>query len=242
MTKYAPYQITALLQEEHNRMVYQVKHIAQQPTPLFAGINVSAITAARFSIVCIFLLLTGCASFPKYSLSPVGNLPPPPENSNKPTVGYSFSAGAQNSLMTLEHSENVRINWEQEFVDVLNKSGYFASISPGGTGEINIQIRLLVNSGSLAGAIPAVITGFSLYTIPSWVTENYNVTAKVTTQDGKEHIYELTDAMMTVQWLPMVFVFPLQNMVTVSKQVRQNIWKNLILKMQKDGVLARRTI
>ncbi len=85
--------------------------------------------------------------------------------------------------------------------------------------------------------IPAVITGLSLYTIPSWATDNYNVTAKVITQNGKEHIYELTDAMTTVQWLPMIFVFPFQNMVNVSRQVRQNIWKNLILKMQKDGVL-----
>lgn len=187
--------------------------------------------------IIALLLLTGCASFPRNQLPPVGSFQPLPEGTKKPTVAYSFSSGVD-LFGKQEHRENVRAQLEREFVDVLNESGYFASLSQGNQGEISIQARL-VNSGTPAVIIPAIITGLSLYTIPSWATDNYDVTAKVTAQDGKEHTYQLTDSMTTVQWLPMIVVAPFKKMVNVSKDVRRNIWKNLILKMQEDGVLPK---
>ncbi|NKE70783.1 hypothetical protein [Candidatus Manganitrophus noduliformans] len=195
----------------------------------------SKVKSASMAVI-LLLLFTGCASFSRNQLPNAANLLQLSENNSKPTASYSFSSGID-LFGKQEHQENVRKKLEDEFISVFRESGYFASLTPGGQAEMNIEVRL-VNSGTPAAMIPAMITGFSLYTIPSWATDHYTVTAKVTTQDGKEHIYELTDAMTTVQWLPMILVFPFQNMVNVSKQVRQNIWKNLILKMQKDGVLS----
>jgi len=194
------------------------------------------VKSAGMAIIAL-LLLTSCASFPRNQLPLVGSIQPLPEGTKKPTVVYSFSSGVD-IFGKQEHRENVRAQLEREFVDVLNESGYFASLSQGIQGEISIQARL-VNSGNPAVIIPAIITGLSLYTIPSWATDNYDVTAKVTAQDGKEHTYQFTDSMTTVQWLPMIVVAPFKNMFNVSKEVRRNIWKNLILKMQEDGVLPK---
>ena len=187
--------------------------------------------------IIALLLLTSCASFPRNQLPPVGSFQPLPEGTRKPTVAYSFSSGVD-LFGKQEHRENVRAQLEREFVDVLNESGYFASLSKGNQCEISIQARL-VNSGNPFVLIPAFITGLSFYTIPSWATDHYDITAKVTAQDGKEHTYQLTDSMTTVQWLPMIVVAPFKNLVNVSKEVRRNIWKNLILKMQEDGVLPK---
>lgn len=192
----------------------------------------------RHGIAIIALLLfTGCASFQGNKLPLVGSFQPLPEGTKKPTATYSFSSGVD-LFGKQEHTENVRIILEREFIDVLRESGYFASLSPGNQGEIIIQARL-VNSGTPAAMIPAFITGLSLYTIPSWATDNYDITAKVTAQDGKEHTYQLSDSMTSVQWLPMIVVAPFKNMFNVSKEVRRNIWKNLILNMQQDGILPR---
>ncbi len=183
------------------------------------------------------LLFTGCASFPGNNLPNVGKLPPLTESTNKPSASYSFSSWVD-LFGKKEHQENIRKQLEDEFLSVLRESRHFASLTPNDQGEINIEVRL-VNSGNPAVMIPAFITGLSLYTIPSWATDTYTITAKVKAIDGKIHTYNLKDSMTTVQWLPMIVVAPFKNMVSVSKEVRRNIWKNLILKMQEDGVLPK---
>lgn len=186
----------------------------------------------------ILLLITGCAVFPGNKLPTVEKFQPFPEATKKLTVTYSFSSGVD-FFDKLEHEENVRTMLEKEFTDTLTESGYFASVSQGNQEDLKMQVRL-VDSGSPAGMGPAIITGLSLYTIPSWATENYNVTAKVTAPGGIEHTYQLTDSVTLVQWLPMIVVFPFKNLFNVPPEVRKNIWKNLIIKMQKDGLLSQK--
>jgi hypothetical protein len=192
--------------------------------------------SCRLAVVWV-MMLTGCASFPRNQLPTVEKLQPPPEGAKRLNAVYSFSSGVD-LFGKQEHQENVRALLEKEFVDVLRESGYFASVTSGNQGEMHIQVRL-VNSGTPAAMIPAVITGLSLYTIPSWATDRYNITAKVLPPDGKERTYELADAMTTVQWLPMIVVAPFKNIVSVSGEVRRNIWRHLILKMQQDGLLPK---
>lgn len=183
-------------------------------------------------------LSVGCASFKGNQLPEVGKLPPSATGAEKPDVTFKFSSGVF-FVSKQEHIESVRQQMEDEFVQVLRESGYFATVTEGNEGK-GIHINaMLINSGSPAGMIPAVITGLSLYTIPSWATDNFEVTAKVTTPNGKEHTYNLSDSSTLVQWLPMIFAFPFKNPIEVPVEVRKNIYKNLIQKMQEDGVLSK---
>jgi len=178
--------------------------------------------------------ITGCASFPRNQLPIAAKVQPAAANENKPSVSYSFSSGVD-LFGKQDHNEKVRSILERELIDVLNESRCFASMSPNGPGDIYIQVEL-INSGNPAAMIPAIITGASLYTIPSWATDKYNVTAKIRVPGQKEHTYTFADSMTTAQWLPLVVVAPFKNMVNVSKDVRKNIWQTMILNMQKDAI------
>lgn len=189
-------------------------------------------------VVLVSFLMAGCASFKRNQLPEVGQLLPPAAGVKKPDVTYKFSSGVD-FFGKKEHHESIRKQLENEFIHVLRESGYFATLTDGGEWkDIHINVRL-VNSGNPAAVIPAVITGLSFYTIPSWATDKFEVTAKATTSDGKEHTYNLTDSSTFVQWLPMIFAFPFNNPAKVPVEVRKNIYKNLILKMLEDGVLPK---
>jgi len=124
-----------------------------------------------------------------------------------------------------------------EFLEALSQSGYFSSVSSEGPGELNIAVQLVATRKS---SLPLkVLTIVSLLIIPSFDTDEYRVNANVTLADGTSRDYTLTDSVTTVYGLLMIPVglFNADRPI-VSPQVRMNIWKTLILKMQQDGLLS----
>ena len=92
------------------------------------------------------------------------------------------------------------------------------------------------DENSKAALIPAFITGFSLFTIPSWVTINFHVTANA--QKGAvKRSYDVSDSMTMVQWLPMALAFPFANPFPMEKELGDNVIRNLIVKMKQDALL-----
>jgi hypothetical protein len=136
-----------------------------------------------------------------------------------------------------EHPQNIRQQLEKEFVDELKESGYFATLSPGQVGGISVNTDMENYGSAIAAAVGGAIGGLSLCTIPCWATDNYKVTVKVTTSDGKQKEYVLDDAITTVIWLPMIVATPFKSPNKVSSDVRKNMYRHLILKMQQDGLL-----
>jgi hypothetical protein len=127
---------------------------------------------------------------------------------------------------------------EDEFVSVLKESGYFAKLQPVKNGGIYIEADVLNYGSQTAGFFAGTICGLTLFTIPVWITDNYKVTVTVTTPEGKRYEYIFDDAITTVMWLPFVFVLPFKSPNKESIDVRKNIYRNLILKMQQDGLLT----
>ncbi len=187
-----------------------------------------------FITLCLMIFLTGCLSFSKNQLPSV-NLEKLPEGSKKSTVSYSFTSG-ENIFSKKDHNEITRKILENEFIEVLNESGYFSIVSSSGQADLNMQVRLVVSEDP-AAIIPAILTGLTLYSIPSWVSTNFETTTKILALNKKEYNYALTDSMVTISWFPMIVVTPFFHPISISKTVRRNIWKNLIIKMQKDGLL-----
>lgn len=187
----------------------------------------------RILIVALMLSISGCAVFdgglvPKTTLGAYEGAA-----DAKPTLSYStlayggFSEGQ-------EMPEVAQITIEEEFVAVLEESNYFKNISKeGDSKDINIDI-VLTNTGSPAAMIPAIITGLTLYAIPSWATDNFEVVAKVKRSDGLEKEYTLDDSTTLVQWLPMIFVFPFKNFSVIA-DVRKNMYKKVLSDMKEDG-------
>lgn len=183
--------------------------------------------------LALVLVISGCAIFdgenvPKTTLSKYENNGTP-----KPTVSYlSLAKGGLSSSNKLPESTQSII--EGELLSVLEESNYFGRISKqDNSADINIDITL-TNSGNPAAMIPAIITGLSIYAIPSWATDNFNLIAKVERKDGLKKEYTLADSTTIVQWLPMIFFFPANNF-SVVPDVRKNMYKKVLSDMQKDG-------
>lgn len=88
-----------------------------------------------------------------------------------------------------------------------------------------------------AALIPAVITGFSLFVIPSWATATIHISATATRGEASKH-YDLTDSMKLVQWLPMIFAMPFaDNPIRGGRELDENTYRNLIRKMRIDHLL-----
>jgi hypothetical protein len=193
-----------------------------------------SIALAGFVVMALFA--TGCAMFPGNMIPPAGPYKPLPEGATKSRAVYTFSAGFD-MLGSVEQEGEARVLLQSEFTDAFYQSGYFDTLSSGGDGDMIIRARL-VNSGTPLALCPAVLTGLSLYVIPSWVTDLYEVTVTVVPRDGKERFYQYSDSSKLVQWLPMIFAFPTHDPVSVSKEVRINIWKTVAIKMRDDGLFS----
>ena len=154
----------------------------------------------------------------------------------KPTLSYSSSAfGGLSATKELPATGQSII--EGELLSVLESSDYFARIAKNDkTADISVQVTM-TNKANSAAVIPAMITGFSLYTIPSWATDEFELIAKAKRSDGLEKDYVLADSTTIVQWLPMIFAFPFKNF-SVIPDVRKNMYKKVLSNMQDDGFFS----
>ncbi len=186
-------------------------------------------------IALLLLLLSGCATFKRNHLPAVGDWEEVAPDAYRPSVSCTFEARNTFGGMTAEF---VRKSGEEEFIKTLIRSGRFATVATNSpNADLQLEVKLMDRS-TPAAIIPAIITGLSLYTIPSWVTDSYEVTAAVTARTGASKTYELKDAGTTVQWLPMVLAFPFGCPFKVHPDIRKNIYMNLVMRMQEDALLS----
>lgn len=95
------------------------------------------------------------------------------------------------------------------------------------------------NDNTAAAVIPAFITGLTLFVIPSWVTSKVHIAADVKAKNSDNN-YELKDSMVMVQWLPMIFALPFTGSpLKIEKEVGENTFRSLVLKMKTSGVLEK---
>jgi hypothetical protein len=178
--------------------------------------------------------LSGCASFKKNQLNTVDVLPPLSSKHEKQDLTYTFTSWVDDGH--IEKEKNRERIYADEFTSALNDSGYFSILEPGDNRDIRIQAVLLVSySGNLV-SLGTGLTFMTLGLLPSWTTVTYKATVKVTTGDGQDYEYILEDRVTKVRWFAMIFVASSRKPNEVSSGVRKNIYKNLLLKMQEDGV------
>ncbi len=191
------------------------------------------------SILSVLVVMgTGCTSFPRHRLPEIGQLAPPADPSKLVEASYTCTSGAEiYKGQRQEFQPQAKQQIEQVFIDTLKEAGYFTAVRPGQGGGIQLDADLL-NYGSRGAATAAgIIGGLSLTAIPCWATDNYKLKVIVTTSQGIKKEYILDDAATTVIWLPLIVATPFRDTEKVAPDVWKNMYKTLILKMQKDGIL-----
>jgi hypothetical protein len=196
----------------------------------------------HINVVMISLLLflglttSGCAVFNGGKVPDTVLAPLEKSDIQKPSISYDITAsgGLFSNDKSPEHVQSIIAG---ELLQTLEQSNYFSRISKNDAeADINLSVTIQ-NTGNPAALIPAFITGLSLYTIPSWGTDNFDVNAIAKSKNGLSKEYALSDSTTLVQWLPMMFVFPVKNF-SVIPEVRKNMYRNILLQMKNDGFIT----
>ena len=181
-------------------------------------------------------VLQGCAGFPAQKI-PVVKMEQLKTEQVKKTKVYTnwdvdFTKIAMNDNVKVASAAIVK----KQFDTQLTQTGCCVIVESANEADVVIK-GVSHNENNPAAIIPALLTGFSLYAIPSWTTINVHLTAdaKNTQQNFK---YDVSDSMKLVQWLPMMFAFPFRNPFPMEQDMIDNAYKNVILAMQKDQLFV----
>jgi hypothetical protein len=188
-------------------------------------------------IACALVLsisLAGCAAFPEDELPKHG-----PASINvtaeRPSIDYDLSF----STMGTENAAGLSL-FEKRVVAVFNSSHAFASARPGIGGEPYHLKLSLDNSGNLGlAAVSGFICGLSLLVIPGYAKDEYTLVAEVQSGPTLVKRYQYHDSMVTWTQILLIFVMPMNFPPSVVPDVIDNMLWNLVVDMQRDGVLVK---
>lgn len=186
-----------------------------------------------FGVAGMLVLLQGCAGFNANNIDKVSADQLRTASAKKVKVFSRWDFKTESSNAELNAAKAAI--YKKRFEEVLAAADCCSVVE--GPSEADLIVDGAGHDeNSAAAMIPAFITGFSLYTIPSWVTVNFHVTANA--QKGSvKRTYDVKDSMTMVQWLPMALAFPFANPFPMEKELGDNAIRNLILKMKQDALL-----
>ena len=149
------------------------------------------------------------------------------EDQTKPILFYKFNLYERYSL-------------KKVFLEELHKSKYFEKITDENSAkadiELNVKLRVFPNPNFPVEDM-GIFSGMTLGMIPLWSTVKYEITAQVNNKKGLEKEYVVNDTTTYVSWWPLLLLLPFQNS-DIEKDVRSNIFKNIILQMYEDGFIV----
>lgn len=125
---------------------------------------------------------------------------------------------------------------KKSFEDAISASNCCTIVDHEAQADVLVDGIRYIKRDNLTAA-PILLTGLTLYLIPSWETTPFKVSVRV--QKGMDlRVYELEDSVTTIQWLPFLLAMPFANPLTVSSEVEGNVYQTLVLKMKADGLLS----
>jgi hypothetical protein len=182
------------------------------------------------------LLTSGCAGFKAHELPDVDSRSLTFNSANKTKVFSRWSVESDSTLGG-DTAKAMGSAVQKKYFDDAIKATNCCILVEGPSEASVIVDGKFINETSSAAMIPAVITGLSLYTIPSWVTSKVHISVQAKNSSISKS-YDLKDSMTLVQWLPMLVVLPFTgNPIQAERQVFENTYKTLVLSMKKDGLL-----
>lgn len=190
-----------------------------------------------FSLAAVSLLATSCATFPKNGLPKVPATQA--ANARKVPLTYSITSGHKLIGGRTEGGEQQQGIYGKSFAAAAEKSGRFSSVRQGKGGAVHVDVDMLNHGNGPAAMVSGFISGFTMLVIPAVAADNYTLTATARTSSGRSRKYVLEDGVTTVIWLPMIFAMATNHPATVVPAVHENMYGNLLLQMEKDGLLAR---
>ncbi len=125
--------------------------------------------------------------------------------------------------------------YKKRFDDALLGSGCCVLVDQAADAELQIDGVFHDHSDRLS-LVFAFITGYTFFVVPSWHTVNVHLSAEAR-RDGKRFNYDVADSITMVMWLPMALAQPFANPVDGEREITDNTYQSLVLKMKNEGLL-----
>lgn len=172
-------------------------------------------------LVASLLLLSAC------SVSFKGSLPDAtPVQSSGDIGGRVILTRTLNDREDTTGNGGKEYNLAHQLGRLLQESGYALNDSS------NNKLTIRVNVDSYYSPTASVVSGLTLFIIPSYAHDDYTMTATYKTPKGTQTI-EVKDSVYTVSHLFMLFAAPFASGLTAESETTQNMFKTVISKLQK---------
>lgn len=198
--------------------------------------NSGAINMRNLALILTFasLLLAGCAGIKNNNIAVIGDGAFPRDNDKEKTrIFYKVIYHSNMDLGSKTLSENAQ---EGEFIRAVRNSECCIVTTDETNSDVQVRVTIDKYENPIA-LIPAVITGLSIYAIPSWATYEYTFNANVVALNKQVHNYVVKDAWTLVQWFPMMFVFPFATPENAEEHVLRNMHKFLLYSLKTDKII-----
>lgn len=191
----------------------------------------------RVVVIALFtLMMSGCAGFKANNLPVVAPSELTFDSGHKTKVFSRWSLETKSTLVNEQMKAAGAAVHKKYFEDAINNSGCCVLVEGPTEAEVIVDGKAIAENNP-AAMIPAVITGLSLFTIPSWVTATNHIKVEAK-KAGQAKTYDLKDSMTMVQWLPMIVAMPFrESPLKAGKALDENVHSNLLVGMKEDGIL-----
>jgi hypothetical protein len=202
------------------------------------------------SIGLLAACMSGCMSYRLDRLPRVDGLPAPPPPERRVAATYSIRtlSGSDYQFSAAEAQPWGLPQARRELAGGLAATGWFRSVDatddaadrdgaddPGGPEaglHLDCVLRVRTNDVVLVAAT------MTLFVIPTWRTTTYELTVEARRPDGRWTRYQLDDATRDVHWLPLVLVMSFRPWGEAYGEVRANLYRTLVQRLQADGMLG----
>lgn len=186
------------------------------------------------ALIFVFSFISGCAVFKGNAIPLIPDEALDFRAKNPLKVYNKWVLDSDSSIILPSFKDQVESSAKISFEKSLHTAGCCVLVDSKEDADIVVD-GVVIQRSNFAAILPAAITGASLYTIPSWATNNLKIEAFVRRKNGVTKNYTITDSTILVQWLPMIFVMPfVGDIVSVSKEVNDNMHKTLVEKIGRD--------
>ncbi len=193
---------------------------------------------AAFTILLAVLAwcASGCATFEMHELAEVTPWPPAAVGMKAKSVGLSYSFQRYESGAPTAFSQGNGIDQGTRYsLAQLQSSGMISEVRDYGSADLNIKLQL-VNRQSHS-EVASFITGFTLFLVPSFETNYWQIVALVTDAHGRKLAeYDLTDGHRTWYHLLLLPLSPFLTVDAAGDGCQENLYRQLFVAMNRDGL------
>jgi hypothetical protein len=183
-------------------------------------------------ITATLLLLSSCIIFKGNNLERIDAKQIRLDSAKKKKiyVGWDFD------FLPMGHSSITYEDRARLFKTVLDESNCCEVVKKKSEADLIFEGKAYDQRNSVR-VVGFMISAVTAYLIPSWHTAKIFVTADVKYGKDVKH-YEVNDSMTTVMWLPFVVATPFAyDFDKTQKEILENSYRSLILKMKNDSVI-----